>query len=136
MRWHDLPISSEQFFSPSLLYLQHYLPISEQFAMSLQCQHCGQSSNNFHNVSSVTHDLPISEQFSSPSLLYLQCGQNFGQFSQNVNSILMSHNDDHPPQGLLVILVLVLLRCLGDQVYGLLQGVARHGRHSTKLPAL
>ena len=40
------------------------------------------------------------------------------------------------PQRLLIILVLVLLRCLGDQVYGLLQGVARHGRHSTKLPAL
>ena len=53
----------------------------------------------------------------------------------NVNSVLMS-DDDAPPQGLLIILVLVLLRCLGDQVYGLLQGVARHGRHSTKLPAL
>ena len=56
---------------------------------------------------------------------------------ENVSSVMMSHDDDHhPPQGLLVILVLVLLCCLGDQVYGLLQGVARHGRHSTKLPAL
>ena len=34
------------------------------------------------------------------------------------------------PQGLFIILVLVLLRCLGDQVYGLLKRVARHGRHS------
>ena len=54
----------------------------------------------------------------------------------NVSSVLMS-DDDAPPQGLLIILVLVLLRCLGDQVYGLLKRVARHGRHSAyQLPAL
>ena len=34
------------------------------------------------------------------------------------------------PQGLFIILVFVLLCCLGDQVYGLLKCVARHGRHS------
>ena len=72
--------------------------------------------------------------------LVLDCVQKiFNSMLIQPKNVFLDHVHDGLglPQGLFIILVLVLLRCLGDQVYGLLKCVARHGRHSAyQLPAL